>query len=479
MSVQAALAAVIVSAFVVGAEDQRDRLAHSQGAGSAGRGAAQTAAPSNPGAIVGAISRQGEEGPAAGVHVDAVSLRLSGTEPLLTTVATVRSDNQGRFRLSGLAPGQYFVLARDPAATSAGDRADGLRHTATYFPGALAAGEAQPVSVTAGADSTPVDFRLRLVRLASVSGTLGLPDDKRRLLSGAVILVPRESTVPFPLAAEDVEILPDGRFTFRNIPPGKYQIRARAELDPKQPMSFGSFAVEVQERDVDRITIALSPGAVVQGRVEWRPVRSPRPPIITRFRVRAPFADGSSFADSLTGDVGADGRFRLRGVMPGSHFFTIEGLPEPWVVSRVIVRGRDTMFQPTTIAEGEQLHDVRIIVSDVASEVTGSVRDSSGRPVSDALVVAMPQGPGTWSAVNPRYRAIRADQLGRYRVRALPSGSYRVAAVSAVDELAAVRRDWLDGIRARATPLVLASSERRTLNLVAVPAEAVTPRVRR
>ena len=416
--------------------------------------------------------------PMANAEIEALSLRVSDPRQTPLAVASSRTDDRGEFRLTGLPAGQYFMVARDPAFNNVGDESGALRYAPTYYPGALALAEAQPVSVTAGRESSRVEFRLQLVRPVRVSGIIGTPD-RRRLLTGAVILMPRDSINATPVRPEDVEIQPDGRFVFRNVAPGRYQIRARAVIDPKQAVLFGSFAVSVDDRDVNIATIHLVPGAILSGRVEWISTNGIPAPTGKGLRVRAPFADGTSFGDTVTGEINPDGSFRIDGAMPGRHYLTIEGLPEAWAITSIAVRGRDVLYEPADVHEAQQVRDIQIMVSDAPTVLEGTVRDSSGRPSPDTLVVAMPPSARTWSPADPRLRTTRTDDAGRYRVRGLPAGTYQLSAVAALDELAAMRREWMERLESNATRLALAANEIRTLDLVARHASALTRPVSR
>ena len=121
------------------------------------------------------------------------------------------------------------------------------------------------------------------------------------MLSGAVILLPRDATLATALPSEDVEILPDGRFTFRNVAPGRYQIRARAEIGAKEPMLFGTYAVVVDQHDVVNIAMPLAPGAIAPrharmgsdvGRTTQEPVRIARPRAVRRRQQFRRLTDG-------------------------------------------------------------------------------------------------------------------------------------------------------------------------------------------
>jgi hypothetical protein len=295
------------------------------------------------------------------------------------------------------------------------------------------------------------------------------------------VLVPREGITLHRVPSADVEIQPDGRFVFRNTPPGTYQLRARAANDPSQVLLFGSFAVHVEaERSPPDAVITLAPGAVIHGVVEWVGPGAKAAANRRRLRVRAPFADGTSFGDALTGDVASDGTFRLKGVMTGSHFFAIEGLPEPWALTQVRIRGRESVVRPFDLHEGEQLSNVRLIVTTTVTDLSGAISDPSGRPVADALVLLRPPGVVRWSHGDPRFQMTRADGTGRYRMRGLPPGTYRVAALIAVDELAAWRPEWLGRIEPHSQSFLVADAAApQTLDLVALAPQALPAAVSR
>jgi hypothetical protein len=419
--------------------------------------------------------------PLAGAEVEAVSLRASDGRPTMAPAATTHTDDRGEFRLTGLSAGQYFIAARDKAFTNVADAGGTLRYPATYFPGGISAAGAQPVSVGTGQIAPRVEFRISLVKPARITGLLR-PPDRKPLLSGAAILLPRDGSPLEALPPEDIELTPDGRFVFRNVPPGNYQLRARGSVDARQVPLFGSFAVTVLPgRDVDGITVPLTPGAVIRGRLEWsgRSATLEKSPPVAGLRVRAPFADGTSFGDTLSGTVAPDGSFNLRGVMSGPHFLTVEGLPAPWSIIGVRVHGRDMLLQPLNVHESEQLHNVRIVLSDEVIELSGLVRARNGQALPDALVLAAPTAVQAWSSVDPRFRTIRTDGEGRYRLHGLPPGSYGIVALSGSDELAIRRPEWLARAIARASPVTLAGTEKRALDLTAVAADALMPSVTR
>ena len=113
------------------------------------------------------------------------------------------------------------------------------------------------------------------------------------------------------IPAEDVTIMPDGRFTFGRVPPGRYQVRARAQTQADGPALFATFGLVVETRDVANVTMTLQSGALLDGHVsiESRRRNVTAPPL-TSLTIRAPLTDGSGFGDALTGRVEGDGTLR-------------------------------------------------------------------------------------------------------------------------------------------------------------------------
>jgi hypothetical protein len=416
------------------------------------------------GVIAGQILDEDNQ-PFGGARVDALVSRQESGQQTLVSVATAESDDRGNFRLAGLPAGEYYVSAFDPAFANVGDETGALTYTATYYPGTPLVEQATRVPVVPGVEpSRNVVFSLRIVRPARVSGHLATID-RRQLISGAVIMSPVEGAGLVAVASRDVVILPDGTFAFRNVTPGRYQIRARGEVDPGGTALFATFTVAVDGRDVDGLSLTLSPGASVDGSLAVEAVSSPRPLSYAGIRVRAPFADGTSFGDSSTGDVGPDGSFRIRGLMAGSHVITVEGLEYPWVLKSVTHRGQPITDLPFDVESRQEFRDVRVTITDATTDVSGVVRTDTGRAAVDAIVLVIPSSQQFWTRMSRRFGLLRTDASGRYRIRGLPAGEYRALATYDLDESEATRREILQEIVGQGVPISLKDRERRTLDI--------------
>lgn len=397
------------------------------------------------GVIAGQILDEDDK-PFAGATVEALVSRTVDGRATFVSVASAQTDDHGGFRLVGLPAGQFNVSAFDPAFARVGDETGTLQYTPTYYPGVAFAEQAARVTVTPGVEPQRIVFKLLIVRPARVAGIIRTPD-ARQLVSGAVIMRPIYTEGLSAVPSQDVTILPDGTFAFRNVPPGQYQIRARGDLDQEGPSLFATFRVRVEGRDINNVDMMLVPGARVEGRVFVEALRAPKPQqILTGVRVRAPVTDGSTFGDALTGDVKLDGTYAIRGVMTGSHLITVEGLQGVWVLKSVMWRGQDITDAGLEAESREVYSDVRVTITDAATEISGIVQDAAGGTVADATVLIIPISPQFWTRTSRRFRLLHSDAAGRYTVRGLPAGEYRAVASVDIDDSEAYRRDLLEAL---------------------------------
>lgn len=299
---------------------------------------------------------------------------------------------------------------------------------------------------------------------ATVSGIIRTPDG-RPLITGAVAMRAIGDEAAPAIRSQDVRILPSGSFTFRNVPPGDYQIRARGDVGGDSPALFATFKLRVEAHDIGNVDITLVPGARLEGHVVVEPSKRTRTPLPPRMRVRAPLADGSTFGEALTGDVRPDGSYAIRGLMTGTHVIALEGLRPPWVLQSVTWRGQDITDAGITAESHETYSEVRVTISDVASEITGRVRDAKGAPVANAAVIVIPTAPQFWTRTSRRLRLIHADAAGRYSVRGLPDGEYHLVALPQIEDSEAYRRDRLEELARGGTPLAIKDRTVQTLDV--------------
>lgn len=398
------------------------------------------------GAIVGRILDE-HGAPLNGASVDALVTRIDRGTEVLESVASAQTDDHGDFRLSGLAPGLYYVSAIDPAK-------DALHYSPTYAPGTVFADEAQTITVTGTGDPPRIDFRLKPAPPARVSGQL-IASDARPLLNGAVTMTPAQNEGAPIVPPQNITILPDGRFRFDGVAPGHYQIRARGQTTSNGSALFAVFSTLVDGQDVEGIRMTLRPGARMEGRLAIESKRHTPPPAFSTLTVRAPFTDGNRFGDVPTGVVQPDGSFAIRGIMTGEHQVVVYGLQPPWVVKQISRHGVDITDLPIDVAERRQFRDVQIVVTDASSDVSGTVSDANGDPAPKMGVLVFSVAPSFWMHTSRRVRVAVTGADGRFQIVGLPAGEYLAVASPTIDESVLGRRSRLAAFAAVATHVKL------------------------
>lgn len=392
----------------------------------------------------------------------------AGARRLLPAGQSDRTDDQGTFRVFGLPPGDYVVSAtlnEDRAVFRqrlGDDDTPATGYAPTYFPGTTNAADAQRVTVGLGQEVSGIGFGLSLMPLAKVSGrvvgTAGME------VGGLVMAMPDDMVRQAMSQPRGAAVNADGTFELNGLAPGRYTLVAggRGRRNPEEPT--GRTPITVSGVDLSGVTIALAPPAVVRGVVQTDTgavgLRS------SQVRV--------SFTPAQPSGPGA---FRTPGGAVADDFtFTLAGITEPgyvrvspppgWHLKAIQRDGQDLTDTPIALEPGAQLAGVRVILTQTAATVSGSVRDDRGNAVLDTTVVLFPDDERQWTYQSRFIRTARPDTSGRFEIAGLPgSDGYRVVAVQGLEDGQAADPQFLATLRDRAERLALAEGETKSLDL--------------
>jgi protocatechuate 3,4-dioxygenase beta subunit len=376
--------------------------------------------------------------PLEGVGVKVMQLQFGANRRQLLPVIGVGArvtDDRGAYRVYGVPPGQYVVVA-SVADQSRGQPATMVPpgYAPTFYPGASTASEAHEISVGLSQDVSEIDFKLARVAAASISGVV--TDSQGRPARAMIVLATSQRSGGLAVEPLMSSSNADGSFRMRNVPPGEWVLQAVGIPSAQREGEFTSQFLTVNGRDITDLSVQTSAGSRVEGRVVFEGGGDVTPSSVV---VTAPPSDFDRAP--LMGEgpgrfiqVGSDGTFVLDG-LNGPRRIRLIRAPESWTLKAVVANGIDVTDTPLSFGTKEaSLSGVEVILTNRAARVGGRVTDAAGRPVTDYTVVVFATSADRWYQGSRFFNFSRPKPDGTFEIAGLPPAEYYVAAV-----------DWMQG----------------------------------
>jgi Carboxypeptidase regulatory-like domain len=370
------------------------------------------------------------------------------------------TDDTGQYSLM-LPPGEFVVMGRIRETWPLeSDPTQVFGYPPTFYPGVVAATEAQRVKVGVGQEAGSIDFALVPARTFRVSGTVldagGTAVADESVTLSQDVLGPEGGAV-FP-STNTATTGPDGRFSITNVQAGEYALTVRRAAANNQPAQEARQMLQVAGGDIDGLVIVTGGGGTVRGQVasdDGTPV-----PGVDRLTVSA---RPLNRLWSTVGRVNADGTFELKGVI-GSVVLSIWTLTGDWTLKTVEQNGRNLADAPIDVRHGETLNGVRVVLTNRPTHIRGGLRDEKQQP-AEGTVVIFPEDTSRWREDSRTVRAARPDQKGEFSIKGLPPGKYLIAALDYVQDGQWYDPEFLAELRPRAERLSLAEAENKRIDL--------------
>jgi hypothetical protein len=368
---------------------------------------------------VGAIT--GRVTDAEGVPVERASVITEGAEK-----KEASTDENGQFRIGGLAPGKYRVKAAHESSMyrfyymRPEIRADGtteVYNATTYYPGVLTAKQAGKVEVRPDGESTGIDIHLAGVPFVRVSGKVaGMP---RGALQAYAFISWRGG-------GQGNQLSPDGSFEFWGLDPGKYKLGAGWSAPGGEESLWGSrvstpeVEIEVAGSNVDNIELRLVPDSNITGRLELDTPEGP-PPTPQRTITLRDVTNGSAIGTPVP--VGADDTFKLEKVHAGKY---IVGLSwDSAYVKSMRLGTTETDGDVLDVSNGAAGAELTLVLSTATGSVSGTVHDDRGNAAEARVFLVHDRGEDAIFAS----QSVKTKADGAYSFPNVPPGSYKLVAV--------------------------------------------------
>ena len=389
---------------------------------------------------------------------------------------TLRTDDQGRYKVRGMPKGEYIVSASPPAK----ERDDGEKPRgypgspgATYYPSTLFLKDSPAVVVVPDVDTANVDIALIARALRNLAGTVRLRGDNKPVTNARLRLSVKQITDPAadtskaalvenPMSNYMSVTDKSGRWSVSNVPDGSYRLSVEPRQD--EPLTTTPRFVQIEQditvngTDVEDLLIEVSEGARLSGSVVLEGSGS-QPQHIS--------VNASSHHLHAHSSVGVDenGKFVLTGVPTGE--IEVSALTSPqnkFYVKSMEANGVDLLRNKITLAEKDEIKDVRIVISGNIGVITGRVLTQIGdRPVAGAQVMLRRTGDDK-VRLSGGELSTETDARGVFTLSAAP-GKYLVVAWRSADGPTALETAMNKAIKEQGTGLTLSPSARKEIDI--------------
>ncbi len=192
----------------------------------------------------------------------------------LSIETTAQTDDRGEYRLFGLSPGRYFVSAVFPqwGRFSRGEEPEDAQpnqqgYAKMYYSGTPDAAKATAISIKEGEEIPSVEIFMRQVPVFRIRGHVYNQITHKAATRANVFLMPRSKSRDWTADQRSFIQKQDGSFEIGDVLPGSYMLAAMWFDEGKSHVT--RVPIDVGNANVDGVSIAITPGTDITGRIIW------------------------------------------------------------------------------------------------------------------------------------------------------------------------------------------------------------------
>jgi hypothetical protein len=343
------------------------------------------------GVITGTVTNVAGD-PVIGVHVSARMIRGSNDRRLPRGFESrVNTDDRGIYRIYGLPPGTYIVVAGSTDESLEWGINPFSNDIPTYAPSSTR-DTAEEISVRAGEETSNVDIRYRGEQGRTISGTVGGPSPA----GGFTVVLTAIALSGSQSNTSNFEQPGSRQFAFTGLTDGDYYLTLRTNSSREASVSESKL-VRLRGADVEGIELTPKPLGVVSGRVALEPSKASacqgkEPPPFKDISVSAWHRETEAtknqpqFIWSMGAPVSADerGNFSLLNLAPAQYHFAARFPAKSWYLQSISLtpataeakttsKPIDTTRVWTTIKSGDRLSGLTVTLAQGAASFHGQV----------------------------------------------------------------------------------------------------------
>lgn len=409
------------------------------------------------------VDEDGE--PLPNVSVKAYQASSRGGKRGLGAVAGASTNDLGEYRIFGLRPGRYCIRATFQSRRNlmgiapSSPQVSKEDYPPTFYPNTTDAAKASTIITKAGDEIPAVDFMLKPSHVVTVTGKVFNTVTTQLDFNVSVSLFPRGVV----LVGDDATLQGEtwnrkGAFVIRDVFPGSYILEAWWTNNPEH--FSAQRELEVGDSDVEEANLTITRGVDVPGHLVWG--EKPPSEVRTVHVTLRPFAEGTYSPSPGAYEVKADGSFLVKNVPEGVYRPHVFAGTSDCFVKSARYGSADVPDRGLTVVSGVET-SLELRMSCRSARIEGVVLTGDSLPAAGVYVVAIPEAPlrdEKW-----KYRAEVTDQNGRFLLRGLLPGEYRVFSWDSADDF-----DWYDAeqikpYEGRGVSMSVQEGDRKTLQL--------------
>jgi hypothetical protein len=372
-------------------------------------------------------------------------------------------NDQGEFRIAGLAPGHYYVLAEPDSNWEQQHHPNvngqpAIRQQPTWYPSSPDIESSMPITLSAGQQYRGLEIRLRrgagsnLHISGKVSGIADIPvppGDPR--VAQRRIWASRVSTVDVGDNFSGIPG-PDGSFQLFGLSSGTYDVWFSQGWPRSTPL--GRTTVQVDDRDVENLSIELHPPQTLRVIVRVDGSETAQPPRTPIYLAPVdhpgldPYATTKADGSLDFADLGL-GRYRVgvQDSFPGKVYLKL--------LRYGSVDSYDGTFALTSYGV-----PLEAVFSARGARLAGTILGKAAAP----RVVLIPNTPDPTRREFETRTAV-FDQNGVFTIEAIPPGSYKLCAFENVPEDIWLAPEFLKEIESSGVPIEATEGAASTIQL--------------
>jgi hypothetical protein len=412
---------------------------------------------------------QNENGdPLPWVRVSALRATYVRGRRTLSSETTVVTNDLGEYRLFGLRPGRYFVTAiyqpgrrLDPGEDDEDAASTGKSgYAPTYYPNSTDPAKGVVITVKTGEEIPGADFLLEPTTVYSIRGHVTNPAARRN--AGNVILALEARSTGLGWSVPSRQSLvdkPDGAFEIPDVLPGSYTLSAFWFDEAHRYQARQS--VDVTNIDAEGLQLTLLSGMDIRGQINWDPRPAPdKNPLVVSVRP----AD-TAFVYASQARVAENGTFLLHEVSEGRYLLSTFGQSPDCYLKSIRFAGMEVSDDEFNVIRGTQAV-LEVTISPRGLRLLGTVTDADGLPASGVWVVLVPDD--AHRSEFHRFKQTTTDQYGRYNLRGVAPGDYKLFSWEQVEQNAWQDADFLKQFEGKGQGISLQEGDGKSMDLVAI-----------